>query len=281
MTKLPDGKSRLDLIKAGFQNIVPKRGRLVVSINRLQEDPENERKVFHNMEDMIESVRQHGIIEPITVTQDGDHFRILTGHRRFRAAIAVGLTELEVIVRESDDEITRRVKSLISNIQRENIGVLELAETLHHLLESGAAATQRELAQQIGKSAQWLSAMLHVLELPARLQEELRQAPHISYEMAHRIARVEDPVFQEELITAAKAGESTHSIRHRIATRRVENQQPQKRQRKPSANTVHFTEREGNCVVTVRAIRDQQAREVMIATLERLIKKVIDDPSLN
>ena len=94
MTKLPDGKSRLDLVKSGLTGGLPKRGRFIVSIDRLQEDPNNERKVFHNMDDMIESVRRHGIIEPITVTQDGERYRILTGHRRFRAAKAVGLTEL-------------------------------------------------------------------------------------------------------------------------------------------------------------------------------------------
>ena len=137
MTKLPDGKSRLDLVKSGLTGGLPKRGRFIVSIDRLQEDPENERKIFHNMDDMIESVRRHGIIEPITVTQEGENYRILTGHRRYRAAKAVGLTELEVLVREADDQITRRFKSLISNIQRENIGAVELAETLQK--ESRAA----------------------------------------------------------------------------------------------------------------------------------------------
>ena len=77
-------------------------------------------------------------------------------------------------MREPDDRATRRFKSLISNIQRESIGSIELAETLTNLLQSGAAPTQRELARQIGKSEQWMSGMLRVLEMPARLQEELR-----------------------------------------------------------------------------------------------------------
>jgi len=216
MTKLPEGKSRLDLIKAGIMGGMPKRGRFIVSIDRLQEDPDNERKVFHNMDDMVESVRRHGIIEPITVTQDGDHYRILTGHRRYRAAKAVGLTEVEVLVREPDNQITRRFKSLISNIQRENIGAVELAETLRALLDSEAVATQRELAAQVGKSEQWLSGILRILELPARLQEELRATPGMGYEIALRIARVGDSRLQEELVAAAKAGESTHRIRDRI-----------------------------------------------------------------
>lgn len=279
MTKLPDGQSRLDLVKAGLTGGLPKRGRFIVSINRIQEDPENERRTFNNMDDMIESVRKHGIIEPITVTQDGEGYRIVTGHRRYRAAKAVGLTELEVLVREPDDRATRRFKSLISNIQRESIGSIELAETLTNLLQSGAAPTQRELARQIGKSEQWMSGMLRVLEMPARLQEELRTAPHIGYEMAQRIAAAGDPAFQEELINAARAGESTHSIRHRIVTHKAEHQQPRKR--RLSANTVLLSEREGRCLATVRATREPGVRETMLAALERLMKKVRDDSQLN
>ena len=68
--KLPEGKSRLDLVREGLATSgLTKRGRLVVSLNRLREDPHNERKSFRNMEGLIASVREHGIVEPITVTE--------------------------------------------------------------------------------------------------------------------------------------------------------------------------------------------------------------------
>ena len=280
MTKLPEGKSRLDLVKSGLTGGLPKRGRLIVSIDRLQEDPNNERKVFHNMDDMIESVRRHGIIEPITVTQDGDHYRILTGHRRFRAAKAVGLTELEVIVREADDQITRRFKSLISNIQRENIPAIELAETLRTLLDSGAVATQRELAAQIGKSEQWMSGMLRILELPARLQEELRHTPGIGYEVAQRIAQVDDSQFQEELVAAAAAGESTPSIRARISTFRTHQDSTQSRKKSRTSSMIQLSHREGNCIASLRAKREPGAREAMLEALRQLTQQVREDDSL-
>lgn len=277
--KLPEGKSRLDLVKSGLTGGLPKRGRFIVSIDRLLEDPGNERKTFSNMDDMIESVRRHGIIEPITVTPDGDHYRILTGHRRFRAAKAVGLVEIEVLVREPDDSINRRFKSLISNIQRENIGAVELAETLRTLLDSGAVATQRELARQVGKSEQWMSGMLRILELPARLQEELRTTASIGYEMAQRIAQVDDTQLQDELVTAAKAGESTHSIRHRINSHRAgQGSSPPKRQR--SAQVIQLMHKYGTCIATIKARREPQAREAMLTTLRQLEQQVRDDDSL-
>jgi ParB family chromosome partitioning protein len=280
MTKLPEGKSRLDLVKSGLTGGLPKRGRFIVSIDRLQEDPDNERKIFHNMDDMIESVRRHGIIEPITVTQDGDRYRILTGHRRFRAAKAVGLIELEVLVREPDDQVTRRFKSLISNIQRENIAPVELAETLRSLLNSGAAATQRELATQIGKSEQWISGILRILELPARLQEELRQAPGVGYEMAQRIAQVDDTQVQEELVAAARAGEGTRSIRARIAHFRSGQDSSQSRKRSRTSSMIQLSHREGNCTATLRGKREPGAMESMLEALRQLADQVRGDNSL-
>ena len=66
--KLPEGMSRLDLVRQGLTGNLPKRGRFIVSIARLKEDPDNERKTFLNLDGLIESVKTHGIVEPITVT---------------------------------------------------------------------------------------------------------------------------------------------------------------------------------------------------------------------
>ena len=280
MTKLPEGKSRLDLVKSGLTGGLPKRGRFIVSIDRLLEDPDNERKTFRNMDDLIESVRRHGIIEPITVTPDGDNYRILTGHRRFRAAKAVGLPEIEVLVRAPDDATTRRFKSLISNIQRENIGAIELAETLRALLDSGAATTQRELARQVGKSETWMSGMLRILEVPARLQEELRTTNGIGYEMAQRIAQVDDSRFQEELVAAAVAGESTPVIRARIANFRSQQDSTQSRKKSRTSSMIQLTHSEGSCVASLRAKREPGTQESMLEALRQLAKQVQADDSL-
>lgn len=278
MTKLPDGKSRLDMVKSGFAGGVPKRGRFVVSIHRLLEDPDNERKTFHNMEDLIESVRRHGIIEPITVTQDGENFLIVTGHRRFRAAKAVGLSDIEVLVREADDSTTRRFKSLISNIQRENIGAVELAETLHALLEAGAVETQRELARQIGKSEQWVSGILHLLDMPPRLREQLRgPASVISYDAALRISKVTEPTLQEELIQAVLAGESTRAIRHRI-----DSASPAKaRTTKPrDSGLLQYTAKVESCIATVKAKPSAGSRGAMIEALRLVEQQIRNDERL-
>ena len=278
MTKLPDGKSRLDMVRSGFAGGVPKRGRFVVSIHRLLEDPDNERKTFHNMEDLIESVRRHGIIEPITVTPDGDNFRIATGHRRFRAAKAVGLPEIEVLVREPDDSTTRRFKSLISNIQRENIGAVELAETLHALLEAGAVATQREHAHQIGKSEQWVSGILRLLDIPPRLREQLRgPASVFGYEAAARISKVTDPALLEELIQAVLAGESTRAIRHRIDSVSPVKARTAKQR---DSGLIQYTAKVESCIVTVKVKLGAGSRGAMIEALRLVEQQIRNDERL-
>ncbi len=116
-------------------------------------------------------------MEPITVTPTGDKFRILTGHRRARAAKLANLREVEVLIREEDDELLRRRKSLISNVQREDIGAIELAEALRTMLdEDNEIRSQRDLARLLGKRDAWVSDMLRMLSLPPEIQKKLRHA---------------------------------------------------------------------------------------------------------
>ena len=277
--KLPEGKSRLDLVKAGINslNILPKRGRFIVSIQKLLEDPDNERRTFRGMDGLIASIRAHGIVEPITVTPEGDHFRILTGHRRYRAAKAIGLTEIEVIARDPEDALTRRRKSIISNVQREDIGAIEMAEALQTLLdEDGSIGTQRKLSGLIGKSESWVSDMLRILTLPAKYQEQLRASElSVSYDGVMRIARCESAL-QAELIAATLRGESTREIRSRIAESKGPSKGKQGRGSAsgPTKIMVSFSETCGDCTATVRGPEGDHTRQEMRTTVGNLLKRL-------
>ena len=220
--KLPEGKTRLDLVKEGLGNVgLKKQGRLVVAIDRLNEDPKNERRTFRNMDGLIASVKAVGLIEPITVTpEEGKQgsYRIITGHRRYRAAKAAGLPQVEVIIREPEDEISRRVKSIISNVQREDVGPVEMAEALQALIdEDERVKTQDDLAKMIGKGKEWVSGMLRILSLPPGLQKKVGFTQlSISYDSMIRIARLDDAKNQEQLVDAILGGASQREIRDRI-----------------------------------------------------------------
>jgi ParB family chromosome partitioning protein len=242
--KLPEGKTRLDLVREGLvAGGVKKQGRLIVSIDRLLEDPKNERKTFRNLDGLVASIKTVGLIEPITVTpEEGDRgetsassvergpgasegtgereakYRIITGHRRYRAAKLAGLTQVEVLIREPDDAPTRRVKSIVSNVQREDVGPIEMAEALQSLIdEDDRIKSQGELAKLIGKDKTWISGMLNILSLPVELQKKVGTSQlSIGYDSVMRVARVEKPQQQRELVEALVSGASNRDIRQRI-----------------------------------------------------------------
>lgn len=221
MTRLPEGKTRLDLVRERMAGggTLKQRGRMIVSLAKLIEDPRNERKTFRNMDGLIASIKEVGLVEAITVAPtDGDRYQIITGHRRYRAALAAGIDQMEVLIRDPEDELSRRQKSVISNVQREDVGPVEMAEALQSLMEEHPKIkTQDDLARLIGKPKSWVSDMLRILTLAPELQQEVRCTElTISYDSMSRIARVSEEKQQKELVGALLGGASQKEIRQRI-----------------------------------------------------------------
>lgn len=222
--KLEQQKSRLDLVremhaKGNLGGSLTPSGRKVISIDKLIEDPNNERKTFDDMEDMISSVRVNGIIEPITVMplEDGK-FQIVTGHRRYRAAKALNIETIEILIRDTEDEWKRRKKSLVSNVQRKDVRPIELAYALQVILDNDPdIKSQDALADAIGKGKTWVSEMLRILTIPLELQQKIETAQQfISADAVSKIARLDDQKFQEQLIDELLSGASVRDIRTRI-----------------------------------------------------------------
>jgi len=215
----PQRKSRLELVREGFKSDLPKTGRLIVSVEKIAEDPRNERKIFRNMDGLVASLKAVGVIEPITVTPiETGLYQIITGHRRFRAARMAGLPTIEVLIREPEEERLRRQKSIISNVQREDVGPVDMAEALQSLLdEDNDIESQDQLAKVIGKDKTWVSRMLRILTLPPDLRLKVATSQlSVPYDAAASIARLTDPAVQEELVDELLAGGSVREIRERI-----------------------------------------------------------------
>lgn len=126
--------------------------------------------------ELADSIRAQGVVQPIIVRPvDAEHYEILAGERRWRAAQLAGLNAVPVIVRELSDGAALTL-TLIENIQREHLNPLEEAQALQQLqthLEAtnGAAPTQHMLAAQVGKSVPWVSKRLALLERPQAVQQ--------------------------------------------------------------------------------------------------------------
>lgn len=219
----PDPRpSRLQLIREkgkGAIPAIPKRGAQLLDIDLIIEDPKNERKTFNNMEGLVDTVKAMGVIEPLTVTQHDDGmYMVVTGHRRLRAAKVAGLKQLRVVITDPEEGQARRRRSIVSNVQREDVPPLELAEALQSILdEDPAVKTQRDLAKMIGKRESWVSDMLRILTLSPELQEDLRTSEvPVPYDAVMRISRVVDRKDQKDLIQNVLDGRSNREIRAKI-----------------------------------------------------------------
>ncbi|MDY5911388.1 MAG: ParB/RepB/Spo0J family partition protein, partial [Inconstantimicrobium porci] len=142
-----------------------------VELNKLKINTNQPRKYFDNekISELAESIKQHGIIQPILVNRDGEIFNIVAGERRFRAAKLIGLEKVPVIEMNLDDKEILEV-SLIENIQRQDLNAIEEAKAYKQLLTE-FKIVQEELSTIIGKSRTAISNTLRLLNLDEKVQQ--------------------------------------------------------------------------------------------------------------
>ena len=145
-----------------------------IPVESIARDPKQPRKSFDDvtLNELSESIKNHGILQPITVKQDGDKFQIIAGERRYRAAILAGLTSVPALVRNLDAKKSREA-SLVENLQREDLNAIEEAEALQELL-THYNLTQELLAARIGKSRPNVANTLRLLKLSDTVKDYVR-----------------------------------------------------------------------------------------------------------
>lgn len=145
--------------------------RVFVELNKLKINTNQPRKYFDNekISELAESIKQHGIIQPILVNKDGKFFNIVAGERRFRAAKLLGLEKVPVIEMNLDDKEILEI-SLIENIQRQDLNAIEEAKAYKQLLTE-FKIVQEELSTRIGKSRTAISNTLRLLNLDEKVQQ--------------------------------------------------------------------------------------------------------------
>jgi ParB family chromosome partitioning protein len=145
-----------------------------VPIERIQQNPYQPRKAFdpHELSALGESIRNHGILQPLVVRQVGDHFQLVAGERRLRAAQAVGFTAVPVrIVDFNDQQILEA--ALVENIQRSDLNPIEKAQGFKDYLDR-FSMTQEQLAQRLGLDRTTITNLVNLLELPHEVQDAVR-----------------------------------------------------------------------------------------------------------
>lgn len=150
-------------------------GALVISIEKIRRNPYQPRETFdpERLEELADSIRVHGIIEPLVASKDSDgSYELISGERRLRAAKRAGLTEVPVVLKE----LGRRDKleiAIIENVQREDLNPIERAKSYQRLVDEFRYG-QEEVAKRVSKSRESVANSLRLLKLPEKIQEYIR-----------------------------------------------------------------------------------------------------------
>lgn len=163
------------------------------------------------LKDLVESIKEKGIIEPVIVRPINEGYEIIAGHRRFLAAKEAGLMEIPCIVKEVSDTEAAEI-SIIENIQRENLNPIEEAIAIKRLIDD-FNLTHEEVAKKIGKSRVYVTNLLRLLKLPSVIKENIEKG-ELSEGHARVLLSLKD---EEEMIKLAE-----EIIRKKIPVREIE-----------------------------------------------------------
>jgi ParB family chromosome partitioning protein len=147
--------------------------------------------------ELAQSIRELGIIQPVTVRKMGyDRYQLISGERRFRASQLAGLSEVPAYIRVANDEAMLEM-ALVENIQREELDAIEVAISFQRLIEE-VKLTQEQLSEKVGKDRTTVTNYLRLLKLPAEIQLGLRQR-NIGMGHARALIAITDPARQVDL----------------------------------------------------------------------------------
>jgi ParB family chromosome partitioning protein len=148
------------------------------------------------LQELAESIKSLGIIQPVTLRKDGDRFEIISGERRFRASKIAGLETIPAYIRLVNDQELLEM-ALVENIQREDLDAIEIALTYQRLLDE-IGMTQENLSQRVGKERSSITNSIRLLRLSPEIQDAIRGG-EISAGHGRAIISLDDPAKQNEL----------------------------------------------------------------------------------
>jgi ParB family transcriptional regulator, chromosome partitioning protein len=191
-------------------------GRLI-PIDQIDPNPNQPRQVMGDLSELISSIAEKGILEPLVVRQRGDRFQIIAGERRYQAAVQVGLHDVPVVIREVDDTEVIEL-ALIENLQRKDLTPFEEAEALHGLADR-CGYTHEDLARRLGKSRTAVTESLALNGMPEEVRNLCRLADISSKSLLLQIVRQETSEKMTALVEkiASQGGATRQQLREAAA----------------------------------------------------------------
>jgi ParB family chromosome partitioning protein len=195
---LGKGLSALIPATAVDSAIRKKEAIIYILAEQIKPNPFQPREDFNqqNIEELAQSIKEKGVIQPLLVRRQGDSYELIAGERRLRAAKTMGLKEIPVIVREVSDQDSLEL-ALIENIQREELNPIEEAHAYQHLMDK-FQVTQEKISEVLGKSRVSITNTLRLLKLPHEIQDEMKKG-RISFAHGRALLEIEDLNHQRKI----------------------------------------------------------------------------------
>ena len=239
-------------------------GRLL-PIDQVDANPNQPRQVMGDLSELMASIAEKGIIEPIIVRQRGPRFQIVAGERRYQAAVQVGLREIPAVIREVDDDEIIEI-ALVENIQRKDLTAFEEAEALYSL-QTRCGYTHEDMARRLGKSRTSITESLSLNGMPEEVKNLCRLADIHSKSLLLQIVRQGDPQKMVALVEKISRDGGTTREEVRTETARPKPGRPKAFVFSYKAPTKAFN-------LQLRFTKARVEREEVISALEAILEEL-------
>jgi ParB family transcriptional regulator, chromosome partitioning protein len=235
----------------------------MVAVDLVDPNPNQPRQVMGDLSELMASIAEKGIIEPIVVRQRGGRYQIVAGERRYQAAVQVGLAEVPVVVRDVDDLEVIEI-ALVENLQRKDLTPFEEAEALQALAQR-CGYTHEDLARRLGKSRTSITESLTLASMPEEIQQLCRLADITAKSLLLQIVRQEDPKKMAALVEqmTREGGMTRQAVREATA---------KPKRGRPKAYTFSFRAPNKQFQLRLAFRKTQVERDEIIATLEAILE---------
>lgn len=210
---------------------------LSLELDRIVPQVNQPRKNFADeaLQELVDSIREHGVIQPILVRPIGDHYEIIAGERRWRAAQMAGLQSLPALVREIEDIQAAEI-SLVENLQREDLSPIEEAQAFRNLVQH-YRYTQEQVAARVGKSRAYIANTIRLLNLSPEIIEMIEQK---KISPGHARALLSLRTSREQIAAAHEIISSKISVRE--AEKKAKNKSAKRKEDRKNADMVEIEE---------------------------------------
>jgi ParB family chromosome partitioning protein len=237
----------------------------MVPIDLVDPNPDQPRQAMGDLSELIASVTEKGIIEPLVVRQRGPRYQIIAGERRYHAAVQSGLHELPVVVRDVDETEMLEL-ALVENIQRKDLTPFEEAEALHSLAQR-CGYTHEDLAKRLGKSRTSITESLALHGMPPEVRKVCRLAGIHNKSVLLQVVRQGDP--QKMLALLEKVASQGGATREQV---RKDTQKP--KAGRPKAYVFSFRPQHKGFNLRLSFAKKSASKDEIITALENIIQEL-------